>query len=141
MLLTLRQTKMAQRVILRIALNWKIEEKEIMTYMDAARYKQDRCPRCGDNGLELTPDGLYIDCLNCDGQGVAIEGPPDFVALGKHRKRNYDICTALDMIKLSIVLDEMVEDGMHPQLARIYKMQGSSLLAALRSENNRTFEE
>ena len=56
-----------------------------------------------------------------------------------HRQRNYELCDALDMIKLSVALDDMVEDGLHPQLAKIYKMQGAALLAALRSENNRTF--
>ena len=60
---------------------------------------------------------------------------------GAHRKINYDLCTAIDMIKFGIVLDKLVVVGMHPQLRELYYAQAGSLLALLRSENNRLFGE
>lgn len=56
---------------------------------------------------------------------------------GRYRKINYDLCTAVDLTKLSIVLDKMVEAGMHPNQAVLYKTQASALLQLMRSENNR----
>jgi hypothetical protein len=53
------------------------------------------------------------------------------------RKINYDLCTALDLTKMGIVLDKMVKAGMHPNLAKLYKVQADALLQQLRSENNR----
>ena len=58
----------------------------------------------------------------------------------QHRRRNFDLCNGLDMIKLSIVIDQMVEDGLHPRVAELYKTQAGALLAQLRSENNRNFK-
>lgn len=55
----------------------------------------------------------------------------------QYRKINYDLCTALDLTKLSIVLDKMVEAGMHPNQAVLYKAQADALLQLMRSENNR----
>ena len=55
----------------------------------------------------------------------------------RHRELNYKICTVIDLLKITIVLDEMVKDGMEPNLAKIFKAQSDSLLAALLSENNR----
>ena len=56
----------------------------------------------------------------------------------QHRRYNFDICRAIDMTKLGIVLDKMVEDGwMDSGMAKIYETQASALLAAIRAENNR----
>lgn len=55
----------------------------------------------------------------------------------KHRELNYKICAAIDPIKMSIVLDELVKEGMEPAMAKIFKAQADGLLAAIRSENNR----
>jgi hypothetical protein len=58
-------------------------------------------------------------------------------AQDQHRKINFDLCTAIDLTKVSIVLDKLVEAGMHPNLAKLYKVQADALLQQLRSENNR----
>lgn len=58
-----------------------------------------------------------------------------------HRKRNYDICQGINLTSLSIVLDDMVAAGMPKELAEIYKLQAGSLLALIRTENNRIFAE
>ncbi|BDD79866.1 hypothetical protein [Burkholderia phage FLC9] len=66
--------------------------------------------------------------------------PTDPVKLepgNKHRKINFDLCTAIDLTKMSIVLDDLVAAGMHPNLAHLYKIQADALLQQLRSENNR----
>lgn len=56
----------------------------------------------------------------------------------QHRQHNYELCQAIDLTKLGIILEKMVNDGkLHPQMATIYKIQGNALLAALLSENNR----
>jgi hypothetical protein len=56
---------------------------------------------------------------------------------GNHRELNYKICTAIDLTKVSIVIRKLVEEGMEPELAKIFETQAEVLLAALRSENNR----
>lgn len=55
----------------------------------------------------------------------------------RHRELNYKICTAVDLTKMTIVLSEMVKDGMEPELAEIFKAQSYVLLASIQSENNR----
>lgn len=61
-------------------------------------------------------------------------------ASAQHRRFNYQICTALDMTKLGIVLESMVAAGrMHPTVAKTFKVQASALLAAIRTENSRAF--
>jgi hypothetical protein len=55
----------------------------------------------------------------------------------QYRKINFDLCTALDLTKLSIVLDKLVEAGMHPNQAKLYKTQADALLQLMCSENNR----
>ena len=70
-------------------------------------------------------------------------GPEDPLNLGdpvdvRFRQYNFDICTAIDLTKLHIVLDKMVVDGWcDKQMALIYRKQAESLLAAIRSENAR----
>jgi len=67
-----------------------------------------------------------------------IMGTPDGDA---HRKYNYKLCGAIDIQKLSVIFEEMIKNGyLHPKLAKIYKAQAESLLAALLSENNRAFD-
>ena len=57
-----------------------------------------------------------------------------------YRKYNYDLCKAINLTKLGVILDKMVKSGkMNEDLAVIYKAQADALLAALRSENNRAF--
>lgn len=59
-----------------------------------------------------------------------------------HRKNNYDLCTAIDLTKLGIVLERMVTSRqMSERLALIFHAQAESLLAALRSENNRALRD
>lgn len=55
----------------------------------------------------------------------------------RHRELNYKICMAIDLLKIGIVLDEMVAEGMEPEFVEIFKAQADGLLAAMRSENNR----
>ncbi len=71
-----------------------------------------------------------------DGPPLVINTPDGML----YRKYNYKLCEAIDLLKLSIVLGDMVESGhLHPQLAKIYKAQTEGLLQAIRSENNRAF--
>lgn len=53
------------------------------------------------------------------------------------RQRHFDICRALNMTSMSIVLEEMVKQGLHPDLKNIYMIQCEALLKAIVSENNR----
>lgn len=58
----------------------------------------------------------------------------------QHRRFNYDLCTAVDLIKLGVALEKMVKAGrLDPRVADIYKKIAEGLLAALRSENDRAF--
>jgi len=55
-----------------------------------------------------------------------------------HRERNYDLCMALNQIKLGIILDKMVDVGdLARDKASWYKQISSSLLMLLREENDR----
>jgi hypothetical protein len=56
---------------------------------------------------------------------------------GNHREINYKICTAIDLTKVSIVINKMVQEGMEPELAEIFEAQAGVLVASLRTENNR----
>lgn len=57
------------------------------------------------------------------------------------RERNLRMCQIIDTMKLDILLSEMVSSGhLNKDMAEIYKTQAASLLAALRSENNRSFK-
>jgi hypothetical protein len=72
---------------------------------------------------------------------------PECITIGRarddHYKRfNFDLCRALDMTKLGIVLDQMVETGaIDKRMAELFHLQAGSLLALMLSENNRTFNE
>lgn len=57
-----------------------------------------------------------------------------------HARRNFDLCRAVDMTALSIVLGDMVKTGhiSHRQ-AEAYKAQAEGLLATLLAENHRSF--
>lgn len=72
-------------------------------------------------------DVRFTDKISCQGK------PAD----DTHRKINFELCRALDMTKMGIVLDAMVEAGVNKQLAEIYRANASTLLALLRTENNR----
>ncbi|MGY8872169.1 MAG: hypothetical protein ACKVJE_17155 [Pseudomonadales bacterium] len=55
----------------------------------------------------------------------------------KHRTLNFDIHSALDATKFGIVLDDLVHQGMPPEMVEIYKAQFEALLAGVSTENNR----
>jgi hypothetical protein len=57
--------------------------------------------------------------------------------LGNHREINYKICTAIDLTKVDIVIRKLVEEGMEPGMAEIFRTQADVLVASLRTENNR----
>jgi hypothetical protein len=64
----------------------------------------------------------------------------DLVRDDQHRGINYRICTALDILKLDMVLDEMVASaGLHPTEARTFLIQAKALLASIRQANDRAF--
>lgn len=50
---------------------------------------------------------------------------------------NFKLCTALDMTRLSMVLDEMRAAGLSDEEVRSYKAAAASLLALLRTANYR----
>ena len=51
---------------------------------------------------------------------------------------NYRLYTAIDMISLAIVLDEMVEHGvLNDQERRCFEIQAKGLLGSLRNANQR----
>lgn len=50
---------------------------------------------------------------------------------------NYRICTALDMLKLHIVIDEMKTAGLSDQEAKSIERMASGLLAMIRTANHR----
>lgn len=57
-----------------------------------------------------------------------------------HAQRHLDICRALDMTKLGIVLDEMVKTGFLSPLQRnAFHAQAGGLLAVMLAENARSF--
>jgi hypothetical protein len=55
----------------------------------------------------------------------------------RHREINFELCRAIDLTKLGIVLDTMEQAGMHPNFVRTYRQAAEALLDLLRSENNR----
>lgn len=55
----------------------------------------------------------------------------------RHSLLTYDICHAVDTLAMSGILERMVEDGMHPNTASIFKTQADLLRAMLLTENNR----
>lgn len=55
-----------------------------------------------------------------------------------YRKRNYKICTALDMTKLGIILSEMESTGdITNEEKRAFRLMGASLLYMIRNANDR----
>lgn len=56
----------------------------------------------------------------------------------QHRRNQYDVCQGLNMTRLNIALDKLVEQGTIPRaLANLYSAQAGTLLAVILSENNR----
>lgn len=69
-----------------------------------------------------------------DGDGLTAEES------NLHREFNYKIHTAIDLLKLGIVLERMVEAGrLSPEMASTFEHQASGLLAAVTNENHRAF--
>ena len=56
---------------------------------------------------------------------------------GQHRELNFKICTAVDLTKVSIVIEQLERIGMLPETGKILKQQAEVLLASILSENNR----
>lgn len=58
------------------------------------------------------------------------------------RNRNYRICTAIDMISLGVVLEEMEKSGdLSEQKSKHFQSIASSLLQLIRFENDKLKEE
>lgn len=56
----------------------------------------------------------------------------------QHRRNQYDVCQGINMTKLSVALNKLVEQGtIKRELADLYKSQAGALLAVILSENNR----
>ena len=56
----------------------------------------------------------------------------------RHRQINYDLCRkGINMLALYATLDSMVEAGMHPGMAQLFRDQADALLQHMRAENNR----
>lgn len=57
-----------------------------------------------------------------------------------HAKRNFDLCRAVDLTSLGVVLDDMVKSEHISRLqADAFKAQAGGLLAAMLTENHRSF--
>jgi len=55
-----------------------------------------------------------------------------------HRERNYDICMALNQIKLGVILDKMIgSEDLTAYQASHYKSISGALLQLIREENDR----
>jgi hypothetical protein len=66
----------------------------------------------------------------------------EYEGLELHRNINYELCTALDMVKFGIVLDRMVAEGIIDRVtARNHRVLASSVLTTILNENNRHFGE
>ena len=58
--------------------------------------------------------------------------------MASKRERNYELCTALDLTKLGITLDKMIEDGTIDMDERLrYFAIAQSLLGLMRLANKR----
>lgn len=67
-------------------------------------------------------------------------GPPGaYLSDRAYSERNYELCHAVDLIKLSIVLDKLVVAGMPKEQAACFRASGEALLQLMRTENNRIF--
>lgn len=56
-----------------------------------------------------------------------------------HRQRNFELCNALNIGRLGMVLEDMVASGMPKEQAEVYRTSAIALLALMRSENNRLY--
>ena len=57
-----------------------------------------------------------------------------------HAQRNFDLCRAVDMIALAVVMNEMVKTGhISRRQADAFEAQAGGLLASLLTENDRSF--
>lgn len=79
--------------------------------------------------FSFTHDALRPDC-------VTMNREPD----DTYRRFNFDLCRALDMTKMSIVLGRMAEQGwLDVREVELFHMQAAALLAQLTTANNRAF--
>lgn len=53
------------------------------------------------------------------------------------RRRNFDLCQAVNLTRLGIVLDALIAAGMPAEQAKCFKASADSLLALMRTENHR----
>lgn len=71
---------------------------------------------------------IHVNMLGADG--------PDRL----HASLNYQLCAALDQIRLGIVLDKMVAEGViHANVATTFRHQASALLTAICNANDQAF--
>jgi hypothetical protein len=57
-----------------------------------------------------------------------------------YRSINYRICTSIDLCKLGVVLDDMVDQGLLDKIeARSFSVQAAALLSTIRQANDRAF--
>lgn len=81
----------------------------------------------------------------CNFQFVHAGGQPEVTCLGKplhdaHRSNNFELCRAIDMTKLTIVLQRMVDEGwLNKRDAELFDMQAGVLRAQLCTANNHAF--
>lgn len=54
-----------------------------------------------------------------------------------YARRNYDICQAVNLLKVGIVLDALVAAGMPKEQADCFDASARALLQLMRTENNR----
>ena len=62
------------------------------------------------------------------------DGPGDV-----YKTINYDLCRAVDRLKLPGILERMVALGMPKEQAELFDAMSSSLLQLMRTENNRLY--
>jgi hypothetical protein len=58
-------------------------------------------------------------------------------ASDEHRRRNFDLCRAVNLTSLGVVLADMVDAGMPPQQQACFYAAADALLQLMRTENNR----
>jgi len=68
------------------------------------------------------------------------DGEVSLALADQYRSRNFDLCVAINITSLGVVLDKMIEDGsLTKNQAECYKQSAHAILQLLRSENNRWY--
>ncbi len=78
---------------------------------------------------------MFFEPIRSNPERVPCMGTPED---DLHKKRHFDICRAVNMTNLSVVLGEMVESGhLDKRMASHFKDQVGVTLALILTENNR----